>query len=157
MFDGNIFMNKLLMNKWINRLFSRKCLVLPEEWISLKNSCRRTGKQGSEVNSKLVIIGGFKNCRFGKAVIIFQSKWHWHLSSVTSPSTLLHQSTLVQWKNIHFLENFITNTGLTSFLLFYSDTFVFLLILSFIALHPDCHCSRGWILFLWKTNHTWKG
>ena len=91
-------MNKLRVNKWINRLFSRKCLILPEEWISLKNSCRQTGKQGSEVNSKLVIVGGFKNCRFGKAVIIFQSKSRWHLSSVTSPPTLLHHSALGQRK-----------------------------------------------------------
>ena len=117
-FDGNIFMNKLLVNKWINRLFSRKCSVLPEEWISHKNCSRQTGKQGSEVNSKLVIIGGFKNCRFGKAVIIFQSKSRWHLSSVTFPPTLLHHSTLGQRKNLHLLENFITNSGLTPFLLF---------------------------------------
>jgi len=66
-------MNKLLV-KWINRLFSRKCLVLRAEWISLENCCRQTGKQGSEVNSKLVIIGGFKNCRFGKAGVNHFSK-----------------------------------------------------------------------------------
>ena len=33
-FDGNIFMNKLLVNKWMNRLFSRISLVLLEEWIT---------------------------------------------------------------------------------------------------------------------------
>ena len=152
-FDGNIFMNKLLVNKWMNRLFSRISLVLLEEWITKIVVVKQANKVVRLIQNWL----SWGKLSFEKAVIIFQSKLHWHFSSVTSPHTLLHHSTLVQWKNLHFLKNFITNTGLTSFLFFYSATFVFLLISWFIALQLDCRCARGWILFLWKTNHTWKG